>query len=163
MTGHYKQPATVIAGFPGVGKSHCYNNFNNMLNIYDSDSSKFDKDKFPGNYIEHIKEKIKEEDAIIFVSTHDDVKQALVDNEIYFSLVYPTKELKNEYIKRYKDRGSSESFIKLMEDKFEEFVDSCDEFESEYCNKIQFKSGDTLFKIFNYLLVESANETCNSN
>lgn len=46
----------VIAGFPGVGKSYAMRIDDGYNGIYvrDSDSSKFPKDGFPQNYVEHI-------------------------------------------------------------------------------------------------------------
>jgi hypothetical protein len=40
----------LISAFPGTGKSFLFNN--TKLKILDSDSSKFDKSKFPENYID---------------------------------------------------------------------------------------------------------------
>ena len=48
----------VICGFPGVGKSTLFKELEDSdYLVLDSDSSTFDKTKFPENYIEHIKEK----------------------------------------------------------------------------------------------------------
>lgn len=78
----------IIAGFPGVGKSTL---FNNGLNCTDSDSSKFPKDAFPRNYIEHIKSLLeKKEHDYIFVSTHETVRHALLAARLNFMLVYPS-------------------------------------------------------------------------
>ena len=38
---------------------------------------------------------------------------ALVLNKLPFVLIYPSKELKDEYIQRYKNRGNDENFIKI--------------------------------------------------
>ena len=75
--------------------------------ILDSDSSEFSwvKDeygnntsvrnpKFPQNYIDHIKEKMLTED-IIFVSSHEVVRDALKQNGIPYHIFYPKKEQKD--------------------------------------------------------------------
>ena len=67
------------------------NNSNKV--ILDSDSSTFDKKNFPENYITHIKNKISIVD-IILVSSHKVVRDALVKNNINFTLVYPDRTLK---------------------------------------------------------------------
>jgi hypothetical protein len=54
------------------------------------------------------------------------VRQALIDAGIPFILVYPLRYLKNDYIARYKARGNDDAFIKMMESKFESFIDECD-------------------------------------
>lgn len=110
----------VVSAFPGCGKSYLFNNDTDDI-ILDSDSSKFDKKDFPSNYIKHIKDNIDYAD-IILVSSHKDVRTALFDNEIKFILVYPDIKLKEEYLERYKQRGSPEAFIKLISTNWDSWV-----------------------------------------
>lgn len=138
-----KQYATVISAFPGTGKSYFFQKFKDKVEIHDSDSSTFDKDNFPENYLEHIKALMTTDKKTILVSSHEEVRNALVENGIKFYLIYPDKALKDEYIERYKERGSDESFIKMMEDKFEEFVDSCDSMDNELVHKIKITEPNT--------------------
>lgn len=130
----------VIAGFPGVGKTTVFNQGNKCI---DSDSSKFDKTNFPANYIEHIKEKLKDESLdYIFVSTHTSVRHALVSAKIPYILVYPKITLKQEYLQRYRDRGSPGSFIDLMDKSWSDFVVDC---ASQYgCERIILTEGQYL-------------------
>lgn len=116
-------PVQVICGFPGVGKSTLFRDRGDQK-ILDSDSSTFDKAEFPANYIAHIKEKIAEGYTIL-ASTHDVVRQALVDNDIPFGIVYPALNCKAEYLQRYADRGSPQGFIDLMDSKWVDFVNGC--------------------------------------
>lgn len=125
----------VISAFPACGKSYKVKNYNGKpYTMLDSDSSNFSwiKDElgnntkvrnleFPNNYIKHIKDNIGKVD-VIFVSSHKEVRQALRDNNIKYFMVYPTIDMKEEFLKRMKDRGNTEEFIKMFEDKFEEFV-----------------------------------------
>ena len=111
----------VISAFPACGKTYAFNNFQDSYSILDSDSSKFDKTYFPDNYIKHIKENIRKVD-IIFVSSHQSVREALVANNIKFVTVYPNFDCKDEWLKRMKDRGNTEEFIKLQESKWDEWV-----------------------------------------
>lgn len=110
----------VISAFPGCGKSHYFRE-NKDLIVLDSDSSTFDKSDFPRNYIEHIKSNIGKAD-IIMVSSHKEVREALVDNDIKFELVYPDLSIKEEFIQRYKDRGSPEKFIGLLESNWQNWI-----------------------------------------
>lgn len=123
---------TIISAFPGMGKTYFYNNANGIT-IADSDSSKYSwiynddgtkerNPEFPKNYIEHIKSLIGKVEYI-FVSTHEEVRNALFDNKIPFIVVYPNACLKSEFIERYKNRGSDEAFVKLMDEKFDEWVE----------------------------------------
>jgi hypothetical protein len=112
----------IICGFPGIGKTYFYNN--NKDSCLDSDSSNFSwayncdeekirNDKFPANYIAHIKENIGKYDYIL-VSSHQEVRKALLKNCIHFYYVYPESGRKDEFIERYRKRGSPENFINLV-------------------------------------------------
>lgn len=116
----------VVSGFAGTGKSYYvnYGEGNDYMPqgfAIDSDSSKFDKKYFPNNYIEHIKNNIGKV-KIIFVSSHKEVRDALVKNGIDFTLVYPELKLKEEYIERYKIRGSDDGFINFISDNWNDFI-----------------------------------------
>jgi len=132
----------IICGFPGVGKSSVIKTKIND-NLLDSDSSTFDKSKFPDNYIEHIKENISDGKTIL-ASSHDVVRDALIENKLPFFLVYPDKSLKKEYLKRYTDRGSPVKFNTLMEENFEKWAKQCDDIDNKLVTKIKLKSGQYL-------------------
>lgn len=122
----------VISGFPGVGKSYIQTGYRNIENfmILDSDSSEFSwieegvrHPDFPNNYMRHIKENLGKVN-IIFVSSHDIVRQALQGNGIDYTLIYPDVSLKDIYIDRYKKRGNNEAFIKFISSNWESFIDN---------------------------------------
>ncbi len=126
----------IISAFPGTGKSY-YHKLHPDTTL-DSDSSNFSwvKDEngnntkernpnFPQNYIEHIKANIGKYEYI-FVSSHKEVREALLDNCLFFFLVYPDRGRKEEFIQRYKDRGNNESFIQLVDSKWDEWIDELD-------------------------------------
>lgn len=110
----------IIAAFPLCGKTWCHD-YSCTLDrtSLDSDSSKFHwithaiadeegnpivtKDEnpdFPENYVEHIKNNIGKYD-FIFVSTHESVLDALDAAGLDYVLVYPEKQLMEEWIGRY--------------------------------------------------------------
>lgn len=112
----------IISAFPGTGKTFYHNKYKETT--LDSDSSNFswvineDGNKvrnpdFPKNYIKHIKENIGKYE-FIFVSSHKEVREALLDECIFFYLVYPDENRKEEFIKRYINRGNDDNFIKLV-------------------------------------------------
>ncbi len=47
--------------------------------------------------------------------------------------------LKKSYIERYKERGSPEAFINMMEEKFESFVEECENTTSDFVTKTSLK------------------------
>lgn len=125
----------VISAFPACGKSYCFNNHQDKFSMLDSDSSEFSwvKDKngnntkernpnFPNNYINHIKANIGKAD-VIFVSSHKVVRDALAENGIKTVIVYPNKKLKEEWIRRFKERGNDEKFINFISNNWESFID----------------------------------------
>jgi hypothetical protein len=134
----------LVAAFPGTGKSY-YVDYSEGSGCMpqgfatDSDSSKFDKANFPENYIGHIKQKIKEGYSRIFISTHKNVRDALVLHNLPFVLIYPAKELKQEYLERYKKRGNNENFIELVSDNWDNWIDECKA--QTGCRHIELKSG----------------------
>lgn len=138
-----RKNTAVIAGFPGTGKTWVFENrapYIKDLVILDSDSSKFPKEGFPANYIEHIKENLGKAD-IIFVSTHEAVRKALIEEGISHIVIYPVRGTKSAYMERYKDRKSPDAFIKLMDEKWDDFITSIEELDSKYCTKIALSAG----------------------
>jgi hypothetical protein len=122
----------IISAFPGTGKSYYHNKYPDIT--LDSDSSNFSwvKDEngnntkkrnpnFPQNYIEHIKENIGKY-KYIFVSSHKEVRDALLDNCIFFYIVYPDDRRKEEFIQRYRDRGNHENFITLVDENWDDWL-----------------------------------------
>lgn len=116
--------AMVICGFPGVGKSCAANN---RTNILDAESSAFSwiwnpenlekgrerNPEFPANYIRYIKENMEQYDVIL-VSSHQAVRDALKAEGIGYIIVAPYFSIKNEYLIRYLQRGSSIEFIEQL-------------------------------------------------
>lgn len=126
---------TIISAFPGCGKSYYYNEHKKNRIILDSDSSDFSwtKDEngiktkernpdFPQNYIKHIQENIGKAD-IIFVSSHDNVRKALCENDIPYYLFYPSRDRKYEWLQRFVDRGNNQGFVDFISDNWDKFID----------------------------------------
>lgn len=154
----------IISAFPGTGKSYYHKNHPKIT--LDSDSSLFswiydtDGDKvldvnnkpirnnqFPQNYIEHIKSNIGKYEYI-FVSSHKEVREALVDNCLLFYLIYPDYNDKEIYVERYKQRGSSDDFIKLIESNWEEWIEELEDQES--CFIRQLPKNTTISHLLKY-------------
>lgn len=127
----------IISGFPGIGKS-LFVKQSKKYDCLDSDSSNFSwiKDEagnnttkrnpdFLKNYIKHIKNNIGKKD-FIFVSSHKVVRDALLQNCMFFYLIYPDEDNKKLYIQRYKNRGSDDKFIELVNNNFEKWIKECD-------------------------------------
>jgi hypothetical protein len=136
----HSKTTLVVSAFPGCGKSHLFRN-KGERKILDSDSSTFDKANFPQNYIEHIKSNLGNVDLIL-VSSHKEVREALVDNGIEFTLVYPDNNIKEEYIKRYVDRGNNDKFVELLTNNWNNWINELDN--QTGCEKIKLNTGEFL-------------------
>lgn len=155
----------IVSAFPGTGKSYFYahaknagllrhTGFNMPLKVADSDSSLWPRDSrkapWPSAYIESVKALTVAND-LVFVSTHKEVRQGLVDAGLPFLLVYPERDLKAEYMYRYRERGSSKAFIDLMDAKWDEFLADCES--QTGCTHLTLKSrAGTLCAIADVLL-----------
>lgn len=131
----------LISAFPATGKT-LY--FQNNKNVLDSDSSKFDKALFPENYINHIKENIGHV-KIILISSHDIVREALTREGLEYTLVFPDKSLKQEYVKRFKARGNNNSFIELLNNNWDEWINQLQN--QKGCKKIVLNKGEYLSNV----------------
>ena len=140
---HNSAETLVVSAFPGCGKSHLFRN-KGEKKILDSDSSKFNKSEFPQNYIEHIKSNIGRVD-IILVSSHKEVRDALVNEGISFTLVYPIKDIKDQYIQRYIDRGNDGKFVDLLKQNWDNWTDELEN--QRGCKKIELESGQYLSNV----------------
>jgi hypothetical protein len=116
----------LICGFPGIGKSFLKKKFSSFVS--DSDSSTFAKDNFPENYVDAIESALDEYpiDRVFLISTHTSVRSELAYRKLSYVIVYPKKEDKQIYLKRYQNRGSSENFVNLLDSNWDSFIESCD-------------------------------------
>jgi hypothetical protein len=106
----------IFSVFPACGKTYFFEHQDDWnLRILDSDSSQFSwmykedewteriikvrNPEFPKNYIEHIKNNIGKYDYI-FVSSHKEVRDALDEAGIEFTIVFPEYKCKEEWFGR---------------------------------------------------------------
>ena len=78
----------------------------------------------------------------ILVSSHKDVRDALLKKGIPYVLVYPNREIKDEYIQRYKDRGNNDAFVELLDKNWDIWMDEMEE--QKGCYKVKLDSGQYL-------------------
>lgn len=141
----------VISAFPGTGKTYFFNN--TKLTVLDSDSSSFSwKSKgvrhpeWPNNYVKHIVKNVPDVDLFL-VSSHGEVRDALFCANWAFDLVYPARELKDEYLERFILRGSPPAFVELLNKKWDIFIDEM-EAEDGCVNKHVLKSDQFISDLY---------------
>ena len=82
---------------------------------------------FPKNYIKHIKENIGKVD-IIFVSSHASVREALDEEDIDFTIVYPEMSCEAEWVGRCfirEKNGENGCGAELMYNNWEQWISEC--------------------------------------
>ena len=162
-----EKKTVVISAFPACGKSYMYNNFNGKpYTMLDSDSSKYSwiyengvkTDKrnpnFIEDYIAHIKENIGKVD-VIFVSSHSDVRKALRDNNIKYFIIHPSLDMKDEMLRRMKERGNDEKFIEFQKAHYEEFINEIKDEMNKIHKETPFIDGERILPCFRIELNES--------
>lgn len=116
--------------------------------VYDSDSSSYSKSpEFPQNYIVHIFDvafsSIPGQTNTVLVSSHESVREAMYEACLEATLVFPDISLKEEYLERYKKRGSPQPFIDLLNSKWEEWITGL-ESDKRFHKKVVLLSGQYL-------------------
>lgn len=127
-----------IYAFTATGKSTVSKKYSNIIdmestlykyiNIDGEDETlkstprEINKD-WPNNYFNALNE-VKDKYDYILIS--DDIcNNFLIENNYEYWWIYPNRELKEEYIKRCKDRGNNEEFIYWYSKLWEEWIDAC--------------------------------------
>lgn len=139
-----------------------FNELNGKIKIMDSDSSKFDKADFPRNYIEHIKENIDNVD-IMFISSHEDVRNALENEDIDFDLFYPSIDRKLEFLENYVKRRSNREFIMKVDANWKEWIEGIENNSLKHChihklNRGEFLMNNDLLNRYIQTLTNNANK-----
>lgn len=134
----------IISAFCGTGKTYlCDNN----EDIIEFECWKYKQKDFPDNCIQDILDSI-DKFKIIFISTNPLVINKLVRLGMDVLMVYPDMTLKEEYIKRFKKRGSTKDFILMLDKWWEKWIAEIEE--NQMCKyKVKLKSGDYLSDVYN--------------
>lgn len=131
----------ICASFCGTGKTHLCSSSQRYIEF---ECWEYQNDDFPINYVSDIKSQIGRVNYI-FISTNPVILKELYKSGIDIILVYPKFELKEEYIKRYKDRGSSDDFIEMLNRNWHDWITELHE--QTYCSQIELDSGEYLSNI----------------
>lgn len=139
---NFNNGSIVIAGFPGIGKSHLKSIGGDK--VIDINISEFNKEEFPENCVDYI-QSILGEKEIIIVPAHRDILIEMERVGINYILIYPDRSLKSEYLERYKGNKFADSLSK----KWDSFMNNVD---SANPNKrIILKSGEYIKDKLNLL------------
>lgn len=152
----------IIAGFPGVGKSTAAKidpqivadmESSDFHWIIDPEGKKNLHPAWPDNYVKAIEMMAKETDGLenyrdllyICCSTHKDVIKRLIEDRFAVIIVAPKD--KQTYLNRYMARGSSEEFVKSMDENWDSYMEDIKSYgmpviyNDEYLHDILFMPG----------------------
>lgn len=125
----------IFAGWVGVGKSFYKEKYKNIIDLETSkfrwnenfenlsireyenkkrnsnNSNKNLNPSWPQNYFEHLIQ-IKDKYDAVLIPIQQNIINLLIENKIDFIAVFPDISCKEEYKRRYFNRGNNENFIK---------------------------------------------------
>ncbi len=127
----------VISAFCGTGKTYICEN--SSKNVIEFECWKYDKNDFPENYVIDVKASLGKVDAI-FISTNPLALHALNELGVKSILIYPSLQLKSEYIERYKKRGSSNDFVTTLSKNWDNWINEIKG--NKYCQYVELKYGE---------------------
>lgn len=86
-------------------------------------NEKIKNPNFIDHYVSAILKADKENDLVL-IAAQPEVLDELTKRGAFYKLVTPTIDMKPMFMKRYTNRGNNEGFIKLMDNNFENFINS---------------------------------------
>ncbi|KAK2609101.1 hypothetical protein QQS21_002328 [Conoideocrella luteorostrata] len=122
----------IISAFIAAGKSYLAKHATDLnYNVIDLDSSLVPKEErlrpngFKESYTALVEKSIAP-NTIILLSTHEEIRSALVEQGRNYALVYPNKDSKDEWIERLHCRKSPESLINNVQANWLSMLDECE-------------------------------------
>lgn len=160
----------IIAGFSGVGKTtfanthqnvidlhvmpYKYTNLNEVNKNYNDESIKAAPELILNpdwryNYYDKLISLYKSEpNKIIVIPTDIQIMNWLECDEIPFTLVFPSYDLKEEYRNRYLERGNTEAFIDIFINNWDYWIGM---FKLQKgCKKIELKTNEYLSDVISF-------------
>ncbi|KAH6970444.1 hypothetical protein BKA56DRAFT_496862 [Ilyonectria sp. MPI-CAGE-AT-0026] len=125
------QKAIIISAFPCAGKSWLQHHSHTGYPVLDLDSSRISflgdgkprNPQFKENYLDEIQKFIGQR-TVILVSTHEELRNGLKDRGLKYSLVFPERGLKNQWLTRLKKRGDY-GLADLLQEDWDKFITGC--------------------------------------
>lgn len=106
----------IICGFAGIGKSTLCTKEPKWIDL---ESTPFEKD---WDRYTKVADHMNRQGYNVMLSCHADLRKTLHEKNIPYILVLPDRDLKEEYIERYKRRGNVESFIKSLDENWDDYT-----------------------------------------
>ena len=133
------RPTVLCAAFCGSGKTFICNS--SEFSAIEVEFWEYKNKGLEKQYVRDVKKQIGKVDYV-FLATDPDGLDLLNKEGLDIVLVYPKKELRNEYLDRYIERDNPYDFIGTMMLRWNKIIDELDEL--PYCKKIILKEGEYL-------------------
>jgi predicted KAP-like P-loop ATPase len=127
----------IVSAFCGTGKTTLCEKYNFISEV---EGWKFHGEDFPDNYISEIF-KNENNHELTLIDTDKRVLDKLC-SKIEMTVVFPKLSLKQEYLNRYKQRGSSDDFIETLEEYWNDWINELKR--RNDCLKVVLKSNQFL-------------------
>lgn len=131
-----KKRAMIISGYACIGKTYFCGTLHaekhpKLGRVVDLDSSTYNRDRFPENYLEDVRrtaDSLADEGCVILVSTFPGVSDTLKQEGYYVAQVYPqnSPETKTEWLRRLEVRekdGKESRLYGLVSQHWDEWYD----------------------------------------
>ena len=106
----------IVCGFAGIGKSYYAKRTKGAVDL---ESTPFNKN---WDLYSNVAIHMQDNGYLPLVSCHKELRNELKKKGANYIVVLPKIEDKEKYLERYKKRGNNEIFLKLFEEKWEEFI-----------------------------------------
>ncbi len=141
MTHEFKTKTILCAAFPGTGKTHICKH--TKLKATEVEFWQYESQT---QYIQDVKSLIGEVD-FVFLSTEVEGLQLLHNEGLEIFLVYPQKNLRNEYLDRYIERDNPYDFIGTMMKFWDTTIEKLQE--QKYCKHFVLEKNQYLNDVLN--------------
>lgn len=106
----------IICGFAGIGKSTAAKN---IPGVVDLESTPFEKDW--NRYVKVAKHML-DSGFVVLLSCHLELRDELQKQGVPYAVAMPQYDDKEEYLRRFKERGNTHDFIALFEKNWEKYL-----------------------------------------
>lgn len=128
----------IVCGFAGIGKSTLCKTKPMWIDL---ESTPFEKN---WDMYARVAQHMSNQGYNVMVSCHAYLRRYMHEHGIDYKLVMPCKDLKAEYVARYKKRGNTPAFVESLENNWDSYVE-----ELEWERPIRLGAGKFLADIAN--------------
>jgi hypothetical protein len=151
---------TIISAFPGMG-THLYFRDNQKILHLDANNFKFIKEEngtnsehkhpdYPQNYTNEIKSNIGLYDYI-FIDSGKSIRESLIDNCIFFFLVYPAEDRREEFQTRLRSQEYEPALIEHIYENWDIIFESLDKYNLSYVNVVVEREFPTISDVVAFI------------